>query len=278
MHKNFALILRLHLKLKTLPDYRNIKINDYSYPLPEERIAKYPLAERDGSKLLVWKKGRIKKDFFRNILTYLPTDSMLIFNNTRVIHARLFFRKETGAKIEIFCLEPDQPADHQLAFQQTEKVVWKCMLGNAKKWKDGVLMRELEVQGKTIRLNARKIDQEEHSFLIEFSWNEAINFAEIIEKAGVLPIPPYLNRETEPGDEETYQTVYAKTDGSVKGWKTLMKEDPDEARRRTDAIIKNTYRTLMTRGQKGCYIYCTDEETAEYFRNVPGASVSVSLR
>lgn len=198
-----------------MPDYRNIKINDYSYPLSEERIAKYPLAERDGSKLLVWKKGRIKKDFFRNIPTYLPTDSMLVFNNTRVIHARLFFRKETGAKIEIFCLEPDQPADHQLAFQQTEKVVWKCMLGNAKKWKDGVLMRELEVQGKTIRLNARKIDQEEHSFLIEFSWNEAINFAEIIEKAGVLPIPPYLNRETEPGDEETYQTVYAKTDGSV---------------------------------------------------------------
>jgi S-adenosylmethionine:tRNA ribosyltransferase-isomerase len=198
-----------------LSGYRNIKISDYSYNLPEERIAKYPLAERDSSNLLVWNNGTIKKDGFRNIGNYLPSDSMLVFNNTRVIHARLYFWKETGAKIEIFCLEPVQPNDHQLAFQQTERVVWKCMVGHAKKWKNEELTRKIEVNGKTVELKAKKTAQENNSFLIEFSWTNSYSFAEIIEKTGVLPIPPYLNRDTEPADEVTYQTVYAKTDGSV---------------------------------------------------------------
>jgi S-adenosylmethionine:tRNA ribosyltransferase-isomerase len=198
-----------------LSGYRNIKISDYSYNLPEERIAKYPLAERDSSNLLVWNNGTIEKDGFRNIGNYLPSDSMLVFNNTRVIHARLYFWKETGAKIEIFCLEPVQPNDHQLAFQQTERVVWKCMVGHAKKWKNEELTRKIEVNGKTVELKAKKTAQENNSFLIEFSWTNSYSFAEIIEKTGVLPIPPYLNRDTEPADEVTYQTVYAKTDGSV---------------------------------------------------------------
>lgn len=198
-----------------MADFKNIKISDYSYHLPDTRIAKYPLTERDSSRLLVWNKGTIKKEQFKNIIHYIPAGSLLVFNNTRVIHARLFFRKDTGAKIEIFCLEPVQPSDHQLAFQQTERVVWKCMVGNAKKWKKGELSRTIELKGKTIRLQARKMKQEVNSFIVEFTWSGDFSFAEIIENSGVLPIPPYLNRETEPADEETYQTVYAKSDGSV---------------------------------------------------------------
>ncbi len=202
-------------KTEFLTDYKNIKIGDFSYHLPEERIARYPLAERDSSALLVWQNGRINKDKFKNITDYLPTDSMLVFNNTRVIHARLFFKKETGATIEIFCLEPAEPADYQLVFQQTEKVVWKCMVGNVKKWKDGTLKKTFELNGNTIVLQAKKIRQKGETFLLEFSWNSPVTFAEIIEASGVLPIPPYLNRETEPDDELAYQTIYAKLDGSV---------------------------------------------------------------
>jgi S-adenosylmethionine:tRNA ribosyltransferase-isomerase len=207
--------LQPDLKQKTLSEFKNIKISDYNYHLPDERIARYPLKERDSSKLLVWENGTLKNGQFKNIPDYIPENALLVFNNTRVIHARLFFRKETGARIEIFCLEPVQPNDHQLAFQQTERVVWKCMLGNAKRWKKGELSRTIELKGKTIGLKARKIKQENNSFFIEFSWNGGFHFAEIIENSGVLPIPPYLNRDTEPADEETYQTVYAKSDGSV---------------------------------------------------------------
>ena len=202
-------------KQETVSAIRNIKISDFNYNLPDERIAKYPLAERDSSNLLVWQNGNILKTSFNNITDYLPADSLLVFNNTRVIHARLFFTKETGAKIEIFCLEPVQPGDHQLAFQQTEKVVWKCMLGNAKKWKSGDLHINLMFGGKTVELTARKIKQKGDAFFIEFSWTNNFTFAEIIEKSGILPIPPYLNRESEPSDEIFYQTVYAKTNGSV---------------------------------------------------------------
>lgn len=198
-----------------MSEFKNIKISDYSYHLPDERIARYPLKERDSSKLLVWENGILKNGRFKNISDYIPEDALLVFNNTRVIHARLFFRKETGARIEIFCLEPVQPNDHQLAFQQTEKVIWKCMVGNAKKWKTGDLSEMIELKGKTVRLQARKVKQEPNTFTIEFSWNGNFHFSEIIEESGVLPIPPYLNRETEPADEMTYQTVYAKSDGSV---------------------------------------------------------------
>lgn len=140
---------------------------------------------------------------------------MLVFNNTRVIHARLFFRKETGAKIEIFCLEPIEPSDYQIAFQQKEKVRWKCMVGNAKKWRNEHLQKKVQVQGKQVCIEAKKQLQNGNSFQIEFSWNNNFTFAEIIEHAGVLPIPPYLNRETEKSDEDTYQTIYAKINGSV---------------------------------------------------------------
>ena len=195
--------------------HKDIKISNFTYNLPEERIAKYPITERDKSKLLVWQNGLIEKNTFNNCADYLPNNSQLIFNNTRVIHARLFFKKETGAKIEIFCLEPIAPSDYQIAFQEKERVIWKSMVGNSKKWKTGVLKREVVINGKKLTLKAEKKEQIENTFLIEFTWDKPISFAEIIEHTGTLPIPPYLNRETEEADEETYQTVYAKIDGSV---------------------------------------------------------------
>jgi S-adenosylmethionine:tRNA ribosyltransferase-isomerase len=198
-----------------LDTFKNIKISNFTYDLPDERIAKYPLKERDNSKLLVSKNGSVQASTFKSIAEFLPENSQLVFNNTRVIHARLFFRKETGAKIEIFCLEPVLPADYQIAFQEKERVIWKCMVGNSKKWKAGVLQREVVIEGEKIIIQAEKKEQIDNTFHIEFSWDKSINFAEIIEHTGTLPIPPYLNRETEEADEETYQTVYAKIDGSV---------------------------------------------------------------
>jgi S-adenosylmethionine:tRNA ribosyltransferase-isomerase len=211
----FSFTFAAALKTEALTDYRNIKISDYSYLLPDEKIARYPLPERDSSNLLVWQKGIPLKETFRNIGNYLPNESLLVFNNTRVIHARLFFRKESGTKIEVFCLEPVIPADYQLAFQQKEKAVWKCMVGNAKKWKEEVLSLQFTTGGIQVELQARKTARYDNSFLVEFSWTQGVSFAEVIGTAGVLPIPPYLHRETEPADEVTYQTVFAKADGSV---------------------------------------------------------------
>jgi S-adenosylmethionine:tRNA ribosyltransferase-isomerase len=198
-----------------LDTFRNIKISDFTYDLPEAKIAKYPLAERDKSKLLVWENGKMSETTFQKCVDFLPEKARLVFNNTRVIHARLFFRKETGSQIEIFCLEPVEPHDYQLAFQEKKQVVWKCMVGNSKKWKSGVLSNEIEILGEKVILQAERISQVENTFHIKFSWDKPFTFAEIIEHTGVLPIPPYLNRETEASDEETYQTVYAKIDGSV---------------------------------------------------------------
>ena len=209
----------------------HLRISDFSYDLSESKIAKYPLAERDQSKLLVWKNGKIEENIFSNCLNYLPEHSSLIFNNTRVIHARLFFWKETGSKIEIFCLEPVEPTDYQVAFLQKENVVWKCMVGNSKKWKNGILSREIEISGEKTILNAERILQDGNSFQIKFSWDKPFSFAEIIEQTGTLPIPPYLNRETEEVDEETYQTVYAKIDGSVAA--------PTAGLHFTDSVLKN---------------------------------------
>ena len=195
--------------------FKNINIAGFTYDLPDSRIAKYPLQERDQSKLLIWKKGIITESSFRKISRFIPEDSTLVFNNTKVIHARLFFRKETGAQIEIFCLEPLEPADYQISFQQKEKVIWKCMVGNAKKWKNEILKKEITLNGKKVMVQAKKTDNAGSSFYIEFKWDHNFTFAEIIERAGVLPIPPYLNRESEARDDETYQTVYAKIEGSV---------------------------------------------------------------
>lgn len=195
---------------------KHIRISEYNYSLPDERIAKFPLPVRDQSKLLVYRKGEITETQFTSLPDYLPEGSLMIFNNTKVIQARLHFRKETGALIEVFCLEPIAPNDYVLNFQQTEHAAWLCMIGNLKKWKDGTLHREMTVKGLPITLTATRGECHGTSYWVDFRWNNPeVTFADILEVFGELPIPPYLNRETEESDKETYQTVYSKIKGSV---------------------------------------------------------------
>ncbi len=193
-----------------------ISISDYAYDLPNEKIAKYPLDERDQSKLLVWKNGTILDSQFGDLPDFLPANSLLVFNNTKVIRARLHFQKETGAKIEIFCLDPVDPIDYQIAFQSTQSCIWNCMIGNQKKWKGEPLFKTMQIDNTNIELCAEQIHPDNNKNLIRFRWNNPnVEFSRIIENAGSLPIPPYLNRETEQSDLERYQTVYSKIKGSV---------------------------------------------------------------
>ena len=190
---------------------KHIHISEFNYPLPDERIAKFPLPVRDQSKLLLYRHGEVSEDIFTSLPEYLPSGSLMIFNNTKVIQARLHFRKETGALIEVFCLEPIQPNDYVLNFQQTEHAAWLCMIGNLKKWKEGILKREMTVKGKSITLTAERGECHGTSHWVDFRWdNNEVTFADILEVFGELPIPPYLNRETQESDKETYQTVYSK--------------------------------------------------------------------
>ena len=199
-----------------LEQVTGISISDYAYDLPDEKIAKYPLDERDQSKLLVWKNGQIQDSQFGNLPEFLPSKSLLIFNNTKVIRARLHFQKATGAKIELFCLDPVDPADYQIAFQTTQSCIWKCMIGNQKKWKGETLRKTIWIDSTEIELCAEQTEPANNKSLIKFSWNNPdFEFSRIIESAGSLPIPPYLNRETEQSDLERYQTVYSKIKGSV---------------------------------------------------------------
>ena len=220
-----------------------ILIEEYNYPLPDERIAKYPLANRDQSKLLIYRDGKVSEDQFYHIGDYLSADSLLIYNNTRVIQARLEFHKNTlpnptqpqhnptqsqGARIEVFCLEPLLPHDYQLSLGSTSGCTWKCMIGNAKKWKSGALSLPVQLpSGEEITLSAEKGEQTGNTFAVRFWWNTPasnlsplasnlnISFAEILDAVGELPIPPYLNRKTEESDKTTYQTVYSRIKGSV---------------------------------------------------------------
>lgn len=195
---------------------RNIRIEEYNYPLPDERIAKYPLSQRDSSKLLIYDKGEVSHTQFSNIAELLPKGSLMIFNNTRVIQARLHFRKETGALIEVFLLEPYAPSDYELMFQTREECSWLCLIGNMKKWKEGALSRDINVNGMPITLTAERLGTHGTSQIVKLSWdNENVCFADLIDAAGELPIPPYLNRNTEESDKTTYQTVYSKIKGSV---------------------------------------------------------------
>ena len=197
-------------------DTRHIHISDYNYPLPDERIAKFPLAERDHSKLLVYRHGEVSDDTFLNLPSYLPERALMVFNNTKVIQARLHFRKETGALIEVFLLEPAQPTDYELMFQTQGQCAWLCMMGNLKKWTEGTLRRTIDVKGRAVTITATRGRQVGTSHWVDFSWDAAdVSFAEILETMGELPIPPYLNRETQESDKTTYQTVYSKIKGSV---------------------------------------------------------------
>lgn len=196
-------------------DARHIQIKDFNYSLPDEKIAKYPLEERDSSKLLVYDKGQVDESTFRHLPEYLPKGSLMIFNNTKVIRARLHFRKDTGALIEIFLLEPAEPVEYQENFVSKGSCSWYCLVGNMKKWKEGTLSRTVSVNGIDVVVHAGKKGVHATSQEIEFRWEEDVTWADILEAMGELPIPPYLNREAEDSDLRTYQTVYSKVKGSV---------------------------------------------------------------
>ncbi len=197
-------------------DTKHIQISDYDYPLPDGRIAKFPIEQRDHSKLLVYRHGEISEDLFYNIPNYLPHGALMVFNNTKVIQARMHFRKVTGALIEVFLLEPACPADYEQMFQTTGSCSWLCLVGNLKKWKGEPLQRLITVDGDTFTLTATYGGERHTSHWINFEWdNPHVTFAEIIDAVGELPIPPYLNREAQESDKTTYQTVYSKIKGSV---------------------------------------------------------------
>jgi S-adenosylmethionine:tRNA ribosyltransferase-isomerase len=191
-------------------------LNDYDYDLPSDRIAQYPVSERDMSQILVYEQGNISKDTFRNIDQYLPPDSLLVFNNTRVIHARILFRKESGAAIEVLCLEPLSPSDYELSFSSQKPVEWKCLIGNLKKWKRNNIITSFEFSGIRYKLSAEKLQAEGDAWRVRFSWNSVeISFGEVINATGHIPLPPYINREDDFEDLTRYQTIYSSVKGSV---------------------------------------------------------------
>ena len=197
---------------------RQIQIRDYDYPLPDERIAKFPLAQRDSSKLLVYNGGNIEQTQFRSLPSLLPEGALMVFNNTRVIQARLHFRKgeaQDGALIEVFLLEPACPVEYQENFVRRDGCSWYCLVGNLKKWKEGKLCRTISVGDKQLTLSAERVGTHGTSQEIRFRWNADLTWAEVIDAVGELPIPPYLNRQTQESDKTTYQTVYSKIKGSV---------------------------------------------------------------
>jgi S-adenosylmethionine:tRNA ribosyltransferase-isomerase len=206
-----------------MKDYRSIKIEDYTYDLPEERIAKYPKKNRDESKLLHFSDGEISTSIFKDLPDLLKTDDLLVFNNAKVIQARLAFQKETGANIEIFCLEPHEPADYNLAFQATGQSEWKCLVGNLKKWKSDYLYKNIEINGLNYQIGAKKVGASGNAVIVKFEWYDvdseclcsSLTFGDILENIGSTPLPPYLNRKAEKEDKNRYQTVYAKQKGSV---------------------------------------------------------------
>ncbi len=199
-----------------IPD---IRIEDYNYPLPDERIAKYPLAERDSSKLLRYVDGKVDEHIFRDITDFLPDNAIMVFNDTKVVPARLHFVRPTGARIEIFCLQPVDPVEYNLAFASTQTCTWKCVIGNAKKWKNDTLNLYLPENhgGKAVELNmtADLVSREGETGIVTFHWDGNLPFSNVLEICGTIPIPPYLNRDSEAIDTERYQTLYARIRGSV---------------------------------------------------------------
>ena len=200
---------------------KEIQIKDYNYPLPDERIAKFPLSERDSSKLLVYKSGEVMEDTFRSLPQYLPKGALMVFNNTKVIRARLHFRKLStqqgvqGALIEVFLLEPASPIEYQENFIATSECSWYCLVGNSKKWKEGLLYGRFHIDGTAYTITAERVAPHGTSYEVRFRWEGGFAFSEVLEALGELPIPPYLNRKTEESDLRTYQTVYSKIKGSV---------------------------------------------------------------
>lgn len=197
-----------------LSDLKNIRIDNYDYPLPNDRIAKFPMAQRDHSKLLCLKGDDISEHHFYDLPDLLPKNTLLVFNDTKVIHARIFFQKETGAVIEVFCLEPHS-MDVTETFAQHKRCTWTCFIGNNKKWKSGSLSLDVHLGTAEVTLTATRREAVGDAWIVDFEWTGGLSFAEVIEAAGVIPLPPYLHREAEESDATRYQTVYAHHDGSV---------------------------------------------------------------
>lgn len=200
-----------------MENFKDLKITEFLYDLPESKIAQYPLPLRDSSKLLIYNKSKIEESIFSKIDEYIPTGSLIVFNNTKVIPARLFFKKDTGAKLEIFCLEPvSNTIDYLIEFNKKGRSEWKCFVGNASKWKNGKVRNAFNFHNKNFEITAEVKDKIADEYVIEFIWdNNEITFGEIIESFGKIPLPPYIKRESEPSDKDKYQTVYAKINGSV---------------------------------------------------------------
>jgi S-adenosylmethionine:tRNA ribosyltransferase-isomerase len=197
-------------------DAKLIKIANYTYSLPESRIAKYPLESRDASKLLVYNRGDVSKDKFKALTKYLPNAGLMVWNDSRVLNARFVFYKSTGARIEIFCIYPADDKDYSLVLQSKRQSRWKCIIGNLKKWKSGTLVMTIDFGDRKINISANLIQRGTTEHVVEFRWDDGeINFASIMENSGLTPIPPYLNRESEPIDRHRYQTVYSDVSGSV---------------------------------------------------------------
>ena len=194
---------------------RYININDYDYPLPDERIAKFPLSERDSSKLLIYRQGEISEKHFSDIPSELPEGSLLVFNNTKVVRARLVMHKPSGARVEVFCLEPHAPADYEHAFSVKGECEWSCIVGNLKKWKEGAVQIPFEFEGEHYTLQAYIAERGTREHIVRFEWSAPMTFGELLEYLGRIPIPPYLNRESEEIDNTRYQTVYSRFEGSV---------------------------------------------------------------
>ncbi|MGI6573124.1 MAG: S-adenosylmethionine:tRNA ribosyltransferase-isomerase [Fermentimonas sp.] len=233
-------------------DIQRLRIDRYDYPLPEERIAKYPLPDRDRSKLLIYNVGRITSVPFRSLPEQLPPDSLLLFNDTRVIHARLIFHKATGARVEVFCLSPYDPPDYAVSFQQRHRCSWRCMVGNARRWKEEVLTLQVPIGERVIGLRAERAGMDGGDAIVSFSWDSGegggedlgFTFSELLEAAGKLPIPPYLNRAAESSDDVTYQTVYAQVEGSVAAPTAGLHFTPELMNRLRDRGIQTAEITL----------------------------------
>jgi S-adenosylmethionine:tRNA ribosyltransferase-isomerase len=225
---------------------KNISILDYTYNLPVERIALHPLGERDASKLLIYQNGKIEQDIYRHIDRYLPADSLLVFNDTKVIKARIRFQKSSGGVIEIFCLEPyEELNEYSSIMSRKGSVKWKCMIGGAGKWKDGKLEKQFAVGESKLTMNARLVDKLPDAYVVEFSWTPAeFSFAEVLESAGDIPLPPYIKRKAEAEDTKRYQTIYAKDEGSVAAPTAGLHFTEDIFKRLAEKNIQKDFVTL----------------------------------
>ncbi len=253
---------------------RQIDINNFDYPLPDERIAKFPLAERTSSKLLIYHNGSIHHSHFRNIAEELPRDTMLVFNNTRVVRARMVMHKASGARIEVFCLEPHIPADYERAFAIKGECSWSCIIGNLKKWKEGEVGIDFEYGNEPHTLRAEIVERGTREHIVRFRWTADCTFGELLEALGRIPIPPYLNRDSEELDNTRYQTVYARFEGSVAAPTAGLHFTPELIASMRDAGY--TFEEVTLHVGAGTFLPVKDDNAAEHNMHTEHFSITLS--